>query len=178
MNLHPVASRYATALFQLARERDQLDVAAQDLSALRKLCCESDDFRDFVANPLLKPEKQKEALSTCMHGKINPLTLQFLQQLCDRERLAVLPDICHAFHQMVQEENGVLEVQVVSAQKLEAAQLDRLKEKLARKYGKSIELEETVDPELIGGFTLQVGDEITDYSVATQLAKFRRQVMR
>jgi len=177
MNLNPAARRYADALFSLAKDKGALEAVKSNLQSIATLANDSEDFASFLGNPLLKPETQQGVIDAAFKGSADDQTLNFLHFLCSKERLGLLPDVCASFEESYLEEKGILNAFVVSAEALSEAQTTRMAEKLAAKTGKQIRIHARVDASLIGGFTIQVGDEITDFSVASQLERFKKQTL-
>jgi F-type H+-transporting ATPase subunit delta len=172
-----VAKRYAVALVSLASEEASLDAVSSDLDHLADLLETSEAFRSFVQHPLIPPEAQTRSLEALFKGKCDRLTLNLLLLLVRRERLAVLPDILDQARELIQAENGVLPVDVVSAEPFLKRQEEELVQKLAARTGKTIELTVDVDESLLGGFRLRMGDVVEDYSIATKLETFKQNII-
>ena len=172
-----VAKRYSPALVDAAREEGVLDAVLADVGKLRELISTSPEFVAFLEHPLIPVEKQEETLVALFEGKLQPVTLHFLRLLAQKERLGDLSDILVAFEAAMDEENGILNVRVTAAEKLLARQETDLQDKLSKRTGKTIRLHSGVDESLIGGFLVQIGDGIEDYSLAAKLATFKRNVI-
>jgi F-type H+-transporting ATPase subunit delta len=172
-----VAKRYAEALLAFATEAKVLDELGDDLKGVQSLLSASEELEAFLTHPLLSPEVQETCLKRLFKGKLQKVTLDFLILLVRRERLADFPDILPVALHLWREAKGILPVQVTSAQELTAAQSSSLETKLSGRTGKTIELTCRIDPDLLGGFRLQFGGVVEDYSLATKLQTFKRNVL-
>jgi F-type H+-transporting ATPase subunit delta len=172
-----VAKRYTPALMDVAREAGVLAAVLADVRGLLELLETSQDFAEFVRNPLIPAEQQQTLLSGLFEGKVNVLTLNFLRLLAEKERLTALPDILVEVGRAMDGEQGVLDVQVRSAVALSAAQEKALSDKLNGRTGKTVRLRQEVDPSLLGGFLLRIGDQIEDYSLAAKLQRFQQNIL-
>lgn len=173
----PAASRYARAFFRLAEERGRIAQAQADVVALVDLHDRSPELAAFVANPIIPPARRQAALRDLFAGRLQEDTVSFLGLLAEKRRLAELPAIAAEFLALCRRHAGLVRVLVTSAQPLDADQLERLLAKLRARLGKAVEADTAVDPSLLGGFRVRVGDEVIDTSVATQLQNFRLQVL-
>ena len=176
MERSQVAKRYARALFASAQEAGVLDAVQADLAALANLADSSDEFAGFLSNPLVPLDKQQQVVEKMAEGS-NALSVKFFRFLAVKDRLDAFPAIAAAFADLCRDHQGILPVVVTAAVDLSDAQVTALKEKLAARFDKTIDLTVTVDASLVGGFRYQVGDEIHDYSLASRLADFKRKVM-
>jgi len=172
-----VAKRYAVALVSSAKEDSSLNAVSSDMDHLADLLDTSADFLAFVQHPLIPPDSQTKSLEALFKGKCDKLTMNLLLLLVRRERLADLPGIVDQARSMIQEEKGILPVDVFSAEPFTSTQEQELSKKLAARTGKTIELTVHVDPGLLGGFRLRMGDLVEDYSIATKLETFKQNVI-
>ncbi|MCC5846741.1 MAG: ATP synthase F1 subunit delta [Verrucomicrobia bacterium] len=172
-----VAKRYTPALFSAAREADALDRVYEDAQALSALLDSSPEFASFLSHPLIPAVKRDEVLTALFKGKLHEVTLVFLRLLARKERLRDLPDILLEIERSMDEERGIVNVSLRSAEKFLAKQETDLNQKLADRLGKSIRLHSEVDESLIGGFLIQMGDRIEDYSLAAKLKTFKQNVI-
>jgi F-type H+-transporting ATPase subunit delta len=173
MSASRIARRYAAAVFHIAeREGAVADVAA-DLRLIQATAEESPALLSLMKAPLVpKPKK----LST-LHGLFDahlrsPLTARFISLLVERNREEVLSEIGTAFGEMADEHAGIVPVEVRSVIALTEEQMDRLKARLDSLTGKNTRLEPRLDPILIGGMLIRIGDTIYDGSVRGYLEQF------
>lgn len=160
-----------------AADSGALEEVGADLQALETLLENSEELKLFLSHPFLSAEEQTRCVENLFKGKAHDLTLNFLLLLVHRERLADLPAIVPAALDLWREQQGILPVTVVAAQDLEEAQKKELVSKLAGRTGKTIELRCEVDPALLGGFQLHYSGTVEDYSLATKLETFKRNVL-
>ena len=178
METTSVARRYAQALYSYAAEEKALDAVREDCLAIRQLIQSSQEFSDFVGNPTVPADVSDNALVAMFEGKSDAVTLRFLRFLGQRSRLAELDGVCNLLEQRICDDAGILNVTITAAHDLSADQVDGMKKKLGERYSKQIEATVAVDASLIGGFKIQVGDHIQDFSIATKLEQFEQGVIR
>ncbi len=163
--------RYTKALFGIN--------SSQELDALLTGCVhlmqDSPSFAAFLNNPQISLPSKRSVLHTCVQ---NPLLVQFLMLLIERKRLKDLAKIALHFHKMRLEELGLMEAQLVTAQPIDADIEGQLKNRLEKEYGKIFTVHTTVDPQLIGGAILYVGNTFLDYSLKGRLAALRNKLLR
>jgi F-type H+-transporting ATPase subunit delta len=171
VNAGPVALRYATALFELAREQGLLERVEADVERVAR---EVADER--VAAWLYDarvPAADKRARLDALAGQMQPLTANFLRLLADKRRLEVLRELGPAFRRSVLAERNATEGVVESARPLDADELERLAAALGSLLGKRVELTNRVRPELKAGVRVFVDNKLIDQSVAGRLEKLR-----
>jgi F-type H+-transporting ATPase subunit delta len=171
------ARRYAQALFDLALEKGKLEVVKADLEALERLQAGSPELAAILASPVLLTSARLGVLDALLKGRADELTLRFLRFLESKRRLGQIAPISQIFHELWLVHSGILEVEVVSAIALEADQLIGLKARLAQRFHKQIEARVSIDPGLVGGFLVKVGDEVLDFSVRSQLQRFEQHIL-
>lgn len=165
-----LASRYATALFELAREQNKLDEVASDLEGVLKLLDESDDMERLVRSPVLTREEQERAIvEVADRAGLRVLVRNFLGVLARKRRLFALRSIVAAFRTMLAEHRGEVTAEVVSATPLDERQMDALKESVGRFAGKAVSLSSSVDPGLLAGVVVRVGSRMIDASLKSKL---------
>lgn len=163
--------RYTKALFQMnsSQELDTLLTRCVDLLQSSPL------FAAFLYNPQVNFSSKRNVLHTCVH---NPLLVQFLMLLIERKRLKDLPKIAAHYHKMRLEKLGLMEARLVTAVPLNADITQQLKSRLEKEYGKAFTIQTTVDPQLISGAILYVGNTFMDYSLKGRLAALKNQLLR
>ena len=169
-----VAGRYATALFDLAKEAKEIDKVAEELASLGKLIDDSADFRRLVRSPAFSATQQTRALGAILDkAGVNGTTRNFLMVVARNRRLFALPDMIRAYARLVAEHRGEVVAEVVSAHKLTAAQEKSLAAALKSSFGKSVNLSTKVDGALLGGLVVRVGSRMIDTSLRTKLNSLR-----
>ena len=177
MNAPEVVRRYAATLLDAAEEKDVLDTVRKDVQGLLETLSNSQELNEFLSNPLIGSEVQDRTLVAIFDGKVQMLTRNFLSLIAQRRRANSLVPILSAFTEMVEEREGILSAEVVSAVELDDEQRKRLAERLAVYTGKQIRLHARVDSTLRGGLVARVGDTVFDGSLNTHLERLRRRLV-
>jgi F-type H+-transporting ATPase subunit delta len=161
-------------LVEIGREKDALDRYARDLADLAQLMETSRDFREVLINPVFtKADKKRIAGSILKKLGTDQMVVNFVNLLIDRKRIDQLPGIEVWFRALVDEIRGITRGEVISAQKLDEDQLQRITAALAKTSGKEVMLTAKVDPSLIGGVVAKVGDMVFDGTIRTQLNQLK-----
>jgi F-type H+-transporting ATPase subunit delta len=169
-----IARPYAQALFDLAKSENNLDPVEANLNELSALIGESPDFSRFLSSPVISADDKSDALDRLLNDmKPVPTVGNLLRVVARNGRLFALPAIIKAFRDLAAASRGQATAEVTSAVPLTAAQLDTLKAALREKIGKTVTLNEHVDPSLIGGLVVKVGSRMIDSSLKTKLAAMR-----
>jgi F-type H+-transporting ATPase subunit delta len=173
-----VARVYAETLLGAARERGALDRTAEEVDALRAVLRSTPRLADFLRSPRVPLDEKRGVLRRTLGERISAQTLRFLELVLERRRQDVLGDILDVFADRVRQLRNEEIVRVRSAVPLEAGLRRRLAEAFARATGRRILLEEEVDPELLGGIVVQVGDRRIDGSLRARLENLRDRMRR
>jgi len=167
-----LAERYATALFELAEEKGELDRVADDLKSLRAMLAESADLRRLVASPVTnRAELYKAVAALAAKAGLSGTVANFLGVLIHNGRLFSLDAAIRAFLAHLAAKRGELTARVTSAAPLNETQIAAVSAALKRALGASAALESTVDPSLLGGLVVQVGSRMVDGSIKTKLQR-------
>jgi F-type H+-transporting ATPase subunit delta len=166
------AIRYAEAVFQVAREEQGFDRWLRELGELEQLLTDRQAAQVLV-NPAIPQDRQMRILAAALPDLSQPIR-RFLDLLVRRGQLHLVPRIAETLRELVDVERGLERVKVTTAVPLDPSERDLLAARLAARSGKRVQLEESVDPGLIGGVVAQVGDEIIDGSVRGRLERLRR----
>jgi F-type H+-transporting ATPase subunit delta len=179
MTLGAVARRYAKALFELAREEGREAEVRAELGALAELLDESPELRAVLLQPL-HPAVQRRAVLEAVSERlrVSALLRHFCAVLIEQRRLVDLDAIRAEYDRLADAEAGRMRAEVVSAAPLRDEQLARLRDALAARVGRQLDLEVRVDPELLGGVVAKVGDLLFDGSLRTQLRQLRAGLVR
>ncbi len=165
-----LSGRYAMALFQLARDANQLDAVSQSLAVVKSALAESEDLRLLTASPVVTREQAIKAIAgTAQALKLDPLTTKFLGVLASNRRLGQLGPSIRAFASLAADHRGEITAEVTSAMPLDQDQVDALKAKLKAEFSRDVALELAVDPEILGGLVVKVGSRQVDGSIRTKL---------
>lgn len=164
-----IARPYAEAAFKIAIEQGALPAWSEALARLA-LVAGAEAANEVVGNPALSAT-QVASLFADTAGALTAEQGNFVQLLAENERLAVLPEIAQQFQALRNAHEGVLDAQVSSAFPLTDAQLAEIVATLREKHGREVKVSAAVDPDLIGGVSIRIGDEVTDVSVRGKLAQ-------
>lgn len=166
-----MAGRYATALFELARDNKAVDAVKKDLDQFDALANGSADLNRLVRSPVFGADEQLKALSAILaRAGITGLAANFLRVITTNRRLFAVRDMIRAYRALVARHKGEVTAQVTVAEKLNDKNLDALKSALKSVTGgKDIDLEVEVDPAIIGGLIVKVGSRMVDSSLRTKL---------
>jgi F-type H+-transporting ATPase subunit delta len=166
-----IASRYASALFDLAKEDGALKALEADTTALTEALAASPDLRAMIASPVISREEQAGAMAAIAGQMgLGALTANTLALMADKRRLFVLPQFVAQLADRIAEEKGEMTAEVTAARALTAAQSKKLAETLKARVGKTVKLKTTVDETLIGGLVVKLGSTMIDTSVKAKLA--------
>ena len=165
-----VSGRYATALFELARDEKSIDAVKADLDKFAALLAESDDLKRLVRSPVFAAEAQLKALSAVLdRAGISGISANFLNVLTANRRLFAVADVVRAFDALVAKFKGEASADVTVAEALSDKNLDALKTALKSVTGKDVALNVKIDPSIIGGIIVKLGSRMVDSSLRTKL---------
>ncbi len=165
-----LAGRYASALFELAADNGTVTAVESDLEGLATALSDSSDLRAVTTNPELSRSQQGAAISgVSAHLGLGDLTKNFLGVLASNRRLSALPDIIRAFQMIAAAQRGEVTADVTSAHPLSETQLSALKDKLTAREGRTVKVNPSVDPDLLGGLVVTIGSQRIDGSIRTRL---------
>jgi F-type H+-transporting ATPase subunit delta len=177
MREESVARRYAAALFAQALQAKTLDIVHQDLGTVALAAEKVPPLKALLNQPLVTEARKKAALQAAFGEKVGKPTLGFLDLLIDKRRIGILPEIYAEFDRKVREHNNVALAEATSAIPLTPAEMNALKASLEKRTGKTIELRTEVDPSLIGGVMVRIGDNVLDGTVKSQLERLREHLL-
>jgi F-type H+-transporting ATPase subunit delta len=165
-----VSGRYATALFELARDEKSVDAVKADLDRFAAMLAESDDLKRLVRSPVFAAGAQAKALGAVLDkAEISGVAANFLKVLTANRRLFAVSDVIRAFNALVAKFRGEATADVTVADALSEKNLDALKVALKAVTGKDVTLNVNVDPSIIGGLVLKLGSRMVDSSLRTKL---------
>lgn len=166
-----VVEPYAQALMSVARNNNLTEQFGEDIRSLLNLIQNSNELRDFLANPFVQAEDKKAVLQRVL-GEANPYLRNFLMLLVDRRRILLLEDICRQFLAILRQLNQTVLAEVISAVELTEAQQQSVREKVVEMTNaRQVEIDTKIDPDLIGGVIIKVGSQVFDASIRGQLRR-------
>jgi len=165
-----LGGRYATALFDLARESKTIDAVEASLATVRQALSESADFKALTTSPLLgRADAAKGVAAAARAMKLDGTTANFLGVLAQNRRLNQLPAIIRAFRGLASRHRGETTAEITSAHPLSDAQVTELKQQLRQRVGRDVAVELAVDKNLLGGLVVRIGSQMIDSSIRTRL---------
>ena len=173
--MEEIAQVYARALFEVAKERDLLDVVRDQLTEFAEALNDNRDLAVFFFSPYFSTEEKKDGLARAVTGA-EPVFMNFLEALLERHRMPVVFRIRARYQQMWDDEHQLLPVQVTSAVALDQATVASIGKRVGEQTGRTVELSSEVDPDILGGIVLRVGNFILDASIRNRLNQLRKQV--
>lgn len=178
MHVDPVARAYAEALLAIATERGQVQAVGAELVDVAALLAAHADVRHFLATPTLAASVQKRALEQALGGRVQRVLVDFLCLLVDKGRIGALDAIAAAYGELADLAAGRIRVHAASAAPLSADNVRQLTELARERLQCECMLETAVQPELLGGLVVTVGDTIYDGSLRGRLQRLRNALMR
>ena len=165
-----VSGRYATALFELARDEKSIDAVKGDLDRFDAMLADSTDLKRLVRSPVFSADSQSRALAAVLtKAEISGISANFLRVLTANRRLFAVSDVIRAFRALVARFKGEATADVTVAERLSDKNLDALKTALKSVTGKDVTLNVKVDPSIIGGLVVKLGSRMVDSSLRTKL---------
>jgi len=170
------AKRYAQAVFTLAKEQNTLDAWQNDLAILDNIV-RNDHVVSYLTNPTITSDTKVDAVESALNTSVQPQTRNLVKLLIERDRAALIPQIREIFDDAVRTERGVAVATVTTADPLSDTERDLVRDKLESMTGKKVELAITIDPEIIGGIIIRIGDQVIDGSVRNKLERMRTRLI-
>jgi F-type H+-transporting ATPase subunit delta len=172
-----IARVWARALFEVAREHDRLDEVRAQLGGFADALDDNRELAVFFFSPYFSTEEKKDGLRRAVTGA-DPVLMNFLEALIERHRMPAIFRIRSRYEQLWEEERHLLPVLVTSAVPLDRSTVDGIGKRIGGQTRRTVELSSKVDPDILGGIVLRVGNVILDASIRNQLEQLRKQVVR
>jgi F-type H+-transporting ATPase subunit delta len=173
--MEELAKVYARSLFAVARERDKLDLVREQLAQIADAISANRDLQVFFFSPYFSSAEKQDGLARVLDDA-DEIVVNFLDLLIEKHRMPVIFRIRADYESMWEQENRMLPVQITSAVELDPATAQSLGETIGERAGRRVTLETRVDPEIIGGIVVRVGNSILDASIRNRLEQLRRHV--
>ncbi|MCH2175949.1 MAG: ATP synthase F1 subunit delta [Lentisphaeria bacterium] len=171
------ANPYSRAFFEQAQAASQIETVQQEFEQIALLLKESEALRVLFSSPLIRTENRQQMLDELFASKLNALTLRILKFLAFKRRLNEFTTVAKDFESLYMTYSGIARAEITSASPMAASQQTSLEAKLAQDSGKKINASYKVDPSLIGGFTVKIGDRVIDLSIQNKLEKLKRNIV-
>jgi ATP synthase F1 delta subunit len=175
--MEEIAQVYSRALFGVAKERGILDEIREQLGQIAEALDDSHELRIFFFSPYFSTQEKKDGLKLAIEGA-DPALLNFLELLIENHRMPVIFRVRRQFDRLWEEENKLLPVQVTTAVALDQETVEALGERIGAQTGQRIDLTSTIDPDILGGIVLRVGNSILDASIRNRLDQLRKEVAK
>ena len=171
------ARRYAEALFQLGDEKDTLDKLVEELSVVRDVFQGNQQLYTFLKHPRVNNEKKKQFLAEAFQD-LQSDVINTIKLLVERKRAEITPSIIDHFIKMVNNAKGIADAKVYSVRALSDAEKQTLKLSIAKRFNKvSVQIENIIEPSLLGGLMIKVGNTVLDGSVSGKLNRIERNIV-
>jgi F-type H+-transporting ATPase subunit delta len=165
-----LAGRYASALFDLARDQRQIDAVGRSLDALNQALLDSKDFAELIDSPLVARDQAGDAFAALAPQlALDPVTTNFVGVLAGNGRKAQLRAVIRAFRRLAADHRGETTAEVVTARPLKDDQVTALKAQLRARAGRDVTIDAAVDPNILGGIVVKLGSQRIDASIRTKL---------
>ncbi|NCB32417.1 MAG: F0F1 ATP synthase subunit delta [Erysipelotrichia bacterium] len=172
------AERYARGLFELARENQTVEAKKEECEGLLKVLQDSDDFLLFLKAVKVTAEEKKNMICTVFKDTLDQDMIHFLELLVDKDRIYYLKEMLQRFIGIAEEYMGIRHAFVDSARKLSAEDMHRIRTALEKKYGSKITLENRVDPKVIAGIKVTVGNNVTDVTMKSRISDMKEKLLK
>ena len=177
MNHSKISVRYAKALFLIAQDERQLEAVKNDIEFILGLYNEVQQFSFFLESPIIKTSSKQAIVNAIIGNSISPITLRFLYLVIKNKRELHIKDISRNFIDDFKKYKGIKSITLTTAYSIDDVTKQNLINKITITLNETIELHEKINPEIIGGFILQIEDQQYDSSVSSKLLKIRRSLV-
>ncbi|MFK7788744.1 MAG: ATP synthase F1 subunit delta [Phycisphaeraceae bacterium] len=168
---------YAQALIELAREQGKVDELAQEVQQLMPLVAEGSELNRLLTNPAIGDSERSKIVERVFKGKVSDLLYKMMCVIGDKDRLGSLEQVLAGYLLAVSDDRGHIEVQAFIASELDSDAAKKVAEQIGQALGKTVSLTQKVDPSLIGGLKIKIGDQLIDASVASQLRSMKNKMI-
>jgi F-type H+-transporting ATPase subunit delta len=175
--MEEIASVYARSLFEVAKEQDKLDRVRDQLGEFADALDATRELQVFFFSPYFSTPEKEEGLDRAVSGA-EEILINFIKLLIENHRTPVIFRVRREFDRLWEQENQLLPVVVTSAVELDQRTVSQIGDRIAEQTGRKVDLSSQVDPEILGGIVVRVGNSILDASIRNRLESLRRQVAR
>ena len=175
--MEEIARVYAEALFEVAKEKGKLEEIRDQLAQFADALADDRDLQVFFFSPYFSSAEKREGIAKAVSGA-DPELVNFLELLAEKHRMPAIFRIRRRFEELVSEELKQLEVNVTSAVELDDRVVKQVGAEIEKQTGRQVELSSTVDPDILGGLVLRVGNMVLDASIRNRLERMRREIAR
>ncbi len=175
--MEEIATVYARSLFEVAADQDKLDLVREQVGEFADAVSENRELQIFLFSPYFSTEEKADGLDRALTD-VDPVVENFLKLLIEKHRMPVIFRIRAEYDQLWEEENKLLPVEITSAIELPEETVKQLGDQISEQTGRTVELSSNVNPDILGGIVVQVGNSVLDASIRNRLEQLRRQVAK
>ena len=175
--MEEIAAVYARSLFEVAKEQDKLDAVRDQLGEFADALGETRDLQVFFFSPYFSTAEKEDGLDRVL-SDADPVIVNFLKLLIEKHRMPVIFRVRATYEALWEEENKLLPVEITSAVELDEKIVKQLGDRISEQTGQKVDLSARVEPDILGGIVVQVGNSVLDASVRNRLEQLRRQVVK
>src|SRR6201991_3713231 len=175
--MEEIAAVYARSLFEVAQEQGKLDEVREQLGQFADAMHEDRDLQVFFFSPYFSTQEKQDGLDRAV-SDADPVFVNFLKLLIENHRMPVIFRVRRGYDELWEDENQLLPVQVTSAVELDKGTVQQIGDRIAEQTGRKVELSAIVEPDILGGIVVRVGNQVLDASVRNRLEQLRKQVAR
>jgi F-type H+-transporting ATPase subunit delta len=176
MNDSKISIRYSRAIFQSALEKEILDKVYQDMIFISEIC-KIEETKDFLGSPIIVPSKKEAIFHKMLGGNVEEITLSLIDLIVKNGRESFIPAIARVFIHETKKFKGITESVLTTAVKVDDKVKKQIADLISEGFKTKVELKETIDPEIIGGFILQIDDNYIDASIRNKLRKIKKELI-
>lgn len=173
-----VASRYAKSLLDLAKEQNNLEEVNNDVTFFLSVCKQSPDLVKLFRNPVVKTDMKQTVVNKIFASRVTKLTQLFFEIIIRKNREFYIVEIAKEFRNQYNQFKGIMQAQVTTAVELDNQLITEIREFISKQTGKQIELAAKINPEIIGGFLIQMEDKLFDASIASKLSNIKKNLIK
>jgi F-type H+-transporting ATPase subunit delta len=175
--MEEIAQVYARSLFEVAEEADKIDEVREQLGEIADALDGDRDLQVFFFSPYFSTQEKSEGLEKAVTGA-EPIVLNFLKLLIEKHRMPALFRIRRVYESLWEDYNKLLPVQITSAVELDKNVVKQIGDKISEQTGRTVDLSATVEPDILGGIVVRVGNQVLDASIRRRLEILRKQIVR
>jgi F-type H+-transporting ATPase subunit delta len=175
MNDSKISVRYSRALFQSALEKKVLDEVNQDMIFISDIC-KIPETKEFLHSPIIVPSKKEAIFHKMLEGNVEKITLTMIDLIVKNGRESFIPAIARVFIHETKKFKGITESLLTTAVKVDVKIKKQITDLISEVFKTKVELKETIDPEVVGGFILQIDDNYIDASIRNKLRKIKKEL--
>jgi F-type H+-transporting ATPase subunit delta len=175
--MEEIAAVYARSLFEVAQEQDKLDLIREQLGAFADALNDTRELQVFFFSPYFSTPEKEDGLDRAVTDA-DPAFVNFLKLLIENHRMPVIFRVRRAYDELWEEENKLLPVDITSAVELDQGTVKQIGDRIAEQTGRRVDLSSHVEPDILGGIVVRVGNSVLDASIRNRLEQLRKQVAR